>query len=82
MQVLRTPDARLDALDGYSFAPHYSTVTADDGTALRLHYVDEGPGDAATVLLMNGEPRWSCAFGTFRYHDLIVLPTEGSHHVQ
>ena len=26
---------------------------------LRLHYVDEGPRDAAPILLMHGEPSWS-----------------------
>jgi haloalkane dehalogenase len=65
MQVRRTPDARFEALDGYAFAPHYSTVTADDGTALRLHYLDEGPRDAAPVLLLHGEPSWSYLYRKF-----------------
>jgi haloalkane dehalogenase len=59
MQVLRTPDARFEGLDGWAYAPHYATVTDADGTQLRLHYVDEGPADAAPVLLMHGEPSWA-----------------------
>jgi haloalkane dehalogenase len=59
MKVLRTPEARFANLEGYPFAPHYSDITDADGTALRLHYVDEGPRDAAPVLLMHGEPSWS-----------------------
>lgn len=54
MDVLRTPDERFDNLPGYSFEPHYVDV---DG--LRMHYVDEGPRDAAPVLLLHGEPSWS-----------------------
>ena len=54
MEILRTPDERFLGLPGWPFAPHYSTV---DG--LRIHYVDEGPRDAAPVLLLHGEPSWS-----------------------
>ncbi len=59
MQVLRTPDHRFEALADWPFAPHYATITDADGTALRLHYVDDGPRDAPTVLLMHGEPSWA-----------------------
>ncbi len=65
MEVLRTPDERFDGLDGYAFAPHYATVTAKDGTALRLHYLDEGPRDGAPILLMHGEPTWSYLYRRF-----------------
>jgi len=54
MPVLRTPDARFAALPGYPFSPHYVEV---DG--MRMHYVDEGPSDAAPVLMLHGEPSWS-----------------------
>lgn len=54
MDVLRTPDERFDNLPGYSFEPHYIEVGG-----LRMHYVDEGPRDAAPVLLLHGEPSWS-----------------------
>ncbi len=65
MDVLRTPDERFDGLHGYPFAPHYATVTAADGTDLRLHYLDEGPRDAAPMLLMHGEPSWSYLYRRF-----------------
>lgn len=59
MQVLRTPDARFEGLADWPYAPKYAEVTDGDGTVLRLHYVDEGPRDAAPVLLMHGEPSWA-----------------------
>lgn len=58
MEILRTPDERFANLPGYSFAPHYVTINRAD-TPLRLHYVDEGPSEAAPVLLLHGEPSWS-----------------------
>lgn len=66
MQVLRTPDSCFEALVDYPFAAHYSTVTdAESGAALRIHRIDEGPADAAPVLLMHGEPSWSYLYRNF-----------------
>ena len=66
MQVLRTPDDRFVDLDGYDFAPHYAgVIDAATGTALRIHYLDEGPPGAAPVLLMHGEPTWSYLYRNF-----------------
>ncbi len=62
MRALRTPDERFGDLDGYPWEPRYVEVDAGDGSAdrLRVHYVDDGPPDAAeTVLLLHGEPSWS-----------------------
>ncbi|MCB1005860.1 MAG: haloalkane dehalogenase [Acidimicrobiales bacterium] len=59
MEVLRTPDERFAGLPDWDFAPHYRTVTAADGTELRFHFVDEGPRDAAPILLLHGNPSWS-----------------------
>ncbi len=59
MQVLRTPDAQFEGLADWPFAPLYHNLTDADGTALRLHFVDEGPRDGAPVLLMHGEPSWA-----------------------
>lgn len=59
MQFLRTDDARFEGLPDYSFAPNYVEVDDTEGGSLRVHYVDEDPGDAAPVLLMHGEPTWS-----------------------
>jgi pimeloyl-ACP methyl ester carboxylesterase len=55
MNVLRTDDARFAALPDFPYAPHYAQV---DG--LRMHYVDEGPRDAAvTALCLHGQPSWA-----------------------
>ena len=54
MTTLRTSDARFENLPGYDFGANYVDV---DG--LRMHYVDEGPGDSEVVLLLHGEPSWS-----------------------
>lgn len=58
MQVLRTPDERFAGLDDFPFDPNYLEVADGEGGRLRLHYVDEGPRDAAPVLLLHGEPTW------------------------
>ena len=54
MEILRTPDERFAALPDWSFAPRYVEVGG-----VRIHYVDEGPRDGATVLCLHGEPSWS-----------------------
>ncbi|HAH08538.1 MAG TPA: haloalkane dehalogenase, partial [Alphaproteobacteria bacterium] len=59
MEIMRTPDERFATLEGYAFAPHYLTITDEDGTPVRIHYVDEGPRDAKPILLMHGNPTWS-----------------------
>ncbi len=71
MDVLRTPEERFESLPGYDFEPHYLDV---DG--LRVHYVDEGPRDAAPVLLLHGEPSWS-----YLYRTMIPLLTDAGHRV-
>jgi haloalkane dehalogenase len=55
VERLRTPDARFAELSGCPFAPRYAELP--DG--LRMHYVDEGPRSAETVLLLHGQPTWS-----------------------
>lgn len=73
MDLLRTPDDRFENLPGYPFAPHY-VETSD---AVRVHYVDEGPRDAAeTVLLLHGEPSWS-----YLYRKMIPPLVEAGHRV-
>jgi haloalkane dehalogenase len=65
MQVLRTPDERFAGLEGFGFAPHYAGIVDADSNALRIHYLDEGPADAAPVLLMHGEPSWCYLYRNF-----------------
>lgn len=57
--AVRTPDAAFANLPGYPWAPHYvSDLPSLAG--LRLHYLDEGPRDAArTWLCLHGNPAWS-----------------------
>lgn len=76
MKTLRTPDSRFANLPDYPFAPHYLTIRDADGTDLRLHYVDEGPHDAAPVLVMHGEPTWS-----FLYRKMIAGLVAKGHRV-
>ena len=59
MEYLRTPDDCFTDLPGFDFSPNYLTVDDTEGGELRVHYLDEGPADAAPVLLMHGEPSWS-----------------------
>jgi len=76
VQIVRTPDSLFEGLPGYPFAPHYALVderTAPNGT-LRVHYVDEGPRDAAAVLLLHGEPTWS-----YLYRKMIPVLVEAGH---
>eukprot|EP01065_Artemidia_motanka_P000814 TRINITY_DN10385_c0_g1_i1.p1 TRINITY_DN10385_c0_g1~~TRINITY_DN10385_c0_g1_i1.p1 ORF type:complete len:337 (+),score=43.02 TRINITY_DN10385_c0_g1_i1:75-1085(+) len=57
-EVLRTEDSRFAGLKDYPFRPNY--IMSHSHSDVRIHYVDEGPRDAAdTVLLMHGEPSWS-----------------------
>jgi haloalkane dehalogenase/tRNA(adenine34) deaminase len=62
MDILRTPDERFAALPGWPYAPRYLDIDPGSGPtgAMRLHYVDEGPVDAAvTALCLHGEPSWA-----------------------
>lgn len=55
MNVLRTDDARFADLPGFAWEARYAQVGG-----LRMHYVDEGPRDAAvTALCLHGEPSWA-----------------------
>ncbi|RYY72519.1 MAG: tRNA adenosine(34) deaminase TadA, partial [Comamonadaceae bacterium] len=57
--ALRTPDARFHNLPGYAWAPRYVADLPALG-GLRMHYLDEGPPDAAiTWLCLHGNPAWS-----------------------
>ncbi len=58
MATLRTPEERFAGLPGFAFAPHYTEKLAGF-TGMRVHYLDEGPRDAAqTFLCLHGQPTW------------------------
>lgn len=75
MESLRTPDDRFTDLSGFPFEPHYVEIPDGEGGTLRVHYVDEGPADAAeTVLLLHGEPSWS-----YLYRKMIPVIVAAGH---
>lgn len=76
MRALRTPESRFNDLPDFPFTPHYFEIRDADGTTLRLCTIDEGPRDAAPVLLMHGEPSWS-----FLYRRIIAGLAAAGHRV-
>ncbi len=58
---IRTPDANFSALGDFPFPAHYH-----NWQDLRVHYLDEGPGDGPVMLLLHGMPAWS-----YLYRDVI-----------
>ena len=76
MHTLRTPDDRFADLPDYPFAPQYVDVDDQDGGTLRVHYLDEGPPEAAPILLMHGEPSWS-----YLYRKMIPPLVSAGHRV-
>ena len=64
METLRTPDERFADLPDFPYEPRYVEVDDGDGGRLRVAYVEAGPADGETVLLMHGEPSWSFLYRT------------------
>ena len=62
-EALRTPEDCFAKLPDFPYAPHYTQIGG-----LRIAHIDEGPRDAAPVLLMHGEPTWS-----FLYRKMIPV---------
>jgi len=75
-EVLRTPDERFNELPDFPYAPNYlDNLEGYEG--LRMHYVDEGPRDAANLFLcLHGEPTWS-----YLYRKMIPVFTAAGHRV-
>jgi haloalkane dehalogenase len=53
-RIFRTPESRFAELKDYPFHPHFAKINN-----LKIHYIDEGPGDTNPVLLLHGVPAWS-----------------------
>lgn len=76
MEALRTPDERFEGLPDYPFVPHYID-TLPGYAGLRVHYLDEGPSDAAvTFLCLHGQPTWS-----YLYRKMIPVFAAAGHRV-
>jgi len=69
--IYRTPDARFTGLKDFPFQPNYMQIGD-----YRIHYLDEGPPDAAPVLLIHGEPTWS-----YLFRKMIPVLTAAGHRV-
>ena len=67
-ESLRTPEARFANLSDYPFAPNYVEIEG-----YRIHYVDAGPDDGETILLLHGQPSWSYLYR----HMIPLLTAEG-----
>ncbi len=74
--VLRTPDARFEALTDFPFAPHYVEIEDPDLGTLRVHYLDEGPTNGHVVVLLHGQATWS-----YSYRKMIPLLTANGYRV-
>jgi len=73
MEHLETPEARFAGLKDYPFEPHDHAI---EPGGLRMRYVDEGPRDAAPILMLHGEPSWS-----YLYRFMIPPCVAGGHRV-
>ena len=76
MEALRTPEERFADLPDYPFEPNYAEIRDGEGGTLRVHYLDEGPADAAPVLLVHGEPSWS-----YLYRHMVPILENAGHRV-
>lgn len=76
MDTVRTSDDRFAGLPDFAFAPRYAEIDDGDGGNLRVHYLEEGPADAAPVLLMHGEPSWC-----YLYRHVIPRLVDAGHRV-
>ncbi|GGH20937.1 haloalkane dehalogenase [Cribrihabitans marinus] len=76
MKTLRTPEDRFRDLADFPFAPNYLQVDDSESGSLRIHYLDEGPAQAAPVLALHGEPTWC-----YLYRHMIPRLATAGHRV-
>ncbi|SFM74519.1 haloalkane dehalogenase [Marinobacter zhejiangensis] len=72
MRILRTEEARFTGLPDYPFTPNYLEVEP----GLRMHYAEQGPRNAAPVIMLHGEPSWS-----YLYRHMIPKVAAAGHRV-
>lgn len=76
METVQTPDERFADLPDFDFQPNYAEIADGEDGMLRIHYLDEGPANAAAILLLHGEPSWS-----FLYRHVIPPLVAAGHRV-
>jgi len=76
LKYLRTPDERFANLPDFDFSPNYIELDDTEGGRLRMHFLDEGPANAAPVLVMHGEPTWC-----YLYRHMIPIFAAAGHRI-
>jgi haloalkane dehalogenase len=76
MHSLRTPDERFADLPEFPYAPRYCELPDQDGSVLRVAWVEDGPAEADPVLMLHGEPSWS-----FLYRRMMPILAAAGHRV-
>jgi haloalkane dehalogenase len=72
VDTVRTPQDRFGGLDGFPYPPHAVTLAG----GIRMGYVEDGPQDAPTVVLVHGEPTWG-----YLYRNVVPVLVDAGLHV-
>jgi haloalkane dehalogenase len=72
MDLLRTPADRFDVVEGFAYEARW----ADLAGGLRMAYVEAGPPDGPTVVLVHGEPTWG-----YLYRRMVAPLADAGMHV-
>ncbi|MDT7671132.1 MAG: haloalkane dehalogenase, partial [Pseudonocardiales bacterium] len=59
MRTLRTSEDLFGSVPDFHYDPCYAELSDDDGSTLRIAYIEAGPKSGPVTLLMHGEPTWS-----------------------
>jgi haloalkane dehalogenase len=76
MNIIRTPEERFENLPDFTFQPHYLEIADTKFGNLRMHYLDEGPTDGETMLLLHGQGCWA-----YIYRSMISRLAEAGYRV-